>query len=301
MIGESPTARAAVRGAARPRHERPLGPELDFVEGVLEFLVGWPAAGATPPAGMLSFVRYDFNERRVASLGREVRLSTEGPEPRGMHLCADPAAPVRVFERNLVDAQAHADALAARELGVRTIVLFDATKRLAYVVCGEIPWPGIELDLSRGKPDWSTDDLDRSIEDFNVDVAGQEPLMDVVTDGHGLRARGHRRYNEALYLYLRYGLGLDRRVNCGVRLLRTGLGLWPRRTAEERLFTFGRRAAGTPPRDETAVMERRLARWSTTAGRSPLRMRCLCCDGAVACAAASAPAGITVEHLHLTP
>lgn len=299
MNGESPAARDAVRRAGGSRHERPHGPDFDFIEGVLEFLLGWPAAGTPPPSGIVSFVLYDFNERRLASLGRELRLSAGGPVPGGMHLCADPRAPVRLFATNLVDADAHAAALVARELGERTMVLFDATKRIATIVCGGIPWPGVDLDMSLPKTKFVMDDLDPSMTNFNIDVVEGSPLGGIVTDGHGLLPRGHRRYNEALYLYLRFRLRLDRKDDCGVRLLGNGLGLWPRKAVEERLITFGRRTSASPPRDEAAVMERRIARWSGKAEASPIRMRCLCCDGSVTCAAASATAGITVEHLHL--
>ncbi|MEG9504095.1 MAG: hypothetical protein MIN69_19920 [Methylorubrum extorquens] len=301
MIGESDVAKATVRGLGRPRHERPLGTELAFVEGVLEYLAGWPAPEAPVPEGVLSFVRYEFSEAHVGALGRELRLAGGGPEPKGMHLCADPATTVHVFERGLPDLQAHVDALVRRELGARTMVLFTPATRRARIVCANLPFPGIELDLARDKTPWTMADLDRSISDFNIDVVEASDLMDLVTDGVGLRPGGRRRYNEALYLHLRFGLGLDRRVNCGVHIARTGLALRPRGTGEERLTMFGKRAANAPPRDETATLQRRVTRWAARGERPVLHMRCLCCDAADPCSVNPVPERLTIGHPHLQP
>jgi len=306
MNGEDETARRAARASVRSSTERPLVGDAGFVEQSLQALAGWLAATPTPPAGALSFVRFDFNQEiRVADLGPDRHVGLVGPLSGGMHLSADPCGKVRVVRTGLMTAAAHEDALRDLELAPRAMVVFEPATRTVGIVCDGLPWPGAKLRLAQPPVDaWDMADLDRTMVDFHYDRVEGTKLIDLIMEGEKLRRDGRAKYHEALYLYLKYERGLDRRVGCEVRLAKAVVELRLRGGAREEVKVMGKLSGFPNPHEETAALGRRVASLTASrggTGKPRLHLRCLCCDGSSPCAAAVDQTGFTMEHRHLQP
>lgn len=212
--------RAAMVAArnSRPLPSVHLNEGTDFVIKVLDWILVERAANRLTQGAPVTLVLFDFlfdgAKPLAASLGEKVDLQNGQGVSGAIHLCAPNLRPAHVLPDTgtLSGLDAHQLKLAERQMTTYTCVTFDPASGMLQVrlSCAPTDDP-LVMHLGSGlSPSWPSQDLGpltATIEAFHAMIDPDDGLGRLLLDeGPGARARIYYRY--AMFLYLRYQVGL---------------------------------------------------------------------------------------------
>jgi len=207
---------AAVAAARQQRDLAHLSIDEDtqFVENVLVWILEERANNRLVSGSSATFVLYDFAPG-PAELGDEVRLKNGGVVQGAIHLCALGLRRANLVKDTVMlgSLDAHEEMLVDRQHAHRTSVTFNPTTSEVKVRLACAPMaPPVEMKLaSTLAAGWAGNGLKpvtAALNSFHATMTMQTGMGPLMFDA-GIPKREMRiRYRNAVYLFLRYQLGL---------------------------------------------------------------------------------------------
>lgn len=210
------TDAAAIATARRLRPPRAnLDEATNFVIRVLDWILLERSSERLMAGSPLTLVQFDFTPPRAADLGAIVDLHNNGALLGAIHICAESLRPAHVFPGaiGLVTLAAHQAAIVQRQLAGRTSVSFDPQTGSVQVRLACIPHVG-PIDMQLGgqlAPQWKGQELaplPATIGAFHAGLSRANGVGSLLFDHDRASSRARVYYRNAMFLYLRYQLGL---------------------------------------------------------------------------------------------
>lgn len=210
--------RAAMQAArdSRPLRSVPLDAGTSFVIRALDWILAERSANRLMSGAPFTLVLYDFSPPYAFDLGENVDLENGQASLGSIHLCGPSLRPAHVLPGTgvLAGMAAHQLKLGERQLADQTCVTFDPASGTVQVRLACVPMSdAIEMHLGAALPaTWQTQDLaplPAAIGTFHVMLdpgKGLGQLLANAVDESSARARIY--YRNAMFLYLRYQVGL---------------------------------------------------------------------------------------------
>ncbi|WP_298687620.1 hypothetical protein [uncultured Sphingomonas sp.] len=278
----------------------------EFIEKVLDWLLDRLAEGQLANGQSVTLVSIDYLRQSAAAKGVPVKLNHGKFVQGSIHLCNRTLSRANLLPgaSDLGNVQGHEDALKDKQYADDVSVTYHPTTGVAHV---RIPCAGsvhvVPIKLCRQpSANWSASgmtELENALSNFHAGLNRASGLGALMFDAGSLRPNASIIYRNAVYMYLRFEMGLNQ---TGFSVSADKREVQVKVTANG--FTARLKAIGTRVGSPTAAGRRiqrelAIAVAETGQGEPPALMSCISCPTSVPSSQECAVAPNSLRHRHV--